>query len=102
MHLLRLREGVGAAPARVPATLVGGRVAREPDQEGRQGGKLVTTPITSTVRAILWPLRGHHPEHVFTYVAERTRAGKIRGRRYPLTYSGVKITWRRLCKVAGV
>jgi integrase len=67
-----------------------------------KGGKLVTAPITSTIRAILWPLRAHHPEHVFTYVAKRTRDGRVKGKRYPLTYSGVKIAWRRLRKRSGV
>jgi integrase len=80
----------------------------EVDWEARQirkfgkGGKLVTAPITSTVRLILWPLRGHHPEHVFTYVAMRTRGGRLKGQRCPLTYSGVKIVWRRLRARAGV
>ena len=63
---------------------------------------MVTVPITPTIRAILWPLRGHDALHVFTYVAQRTRAGRLKDRRYPLTYSGVKITWRRLRKQAGV
>lgn len=67
-----------------------------------KGGKLVTVPITSTIRAILWPLQGHHPEMVFTYVAQRTRAPRIRGQRYPLTYAGTKIAWRRLRQRAGV
>lgn len=67
-----------------------------------KGGKLVVAPITSAVRAILWPLQGHHPEHVFTYVAARTRGGRIKGQRYPITYSGVKIVWRRLRAKAGV
>lgn len=67
-----------------------------------KGGKLILVPITPTIRAILWPLQGHHPEHVFTYVARRTKAGRIKGQRYPLTYSGVKIMWRRLRKRAGV
>ncbi len=67
-----------------------------------KGGKLVTVPITSTIRDILWPLRGHHPEHVFTYLAQRTREGRVKGERHPLTYSGVKIAWRRLRKRAGV
>ena len=26
-------------------------------------------PITDAVRTILWPLRGQHPDFVFTYVA---------------------------------
>ena len=63
-----------------------------------KGGKRVTTPITSEVRAILWPLRGHHPEFVFTYVAQRTLKGRglVKGRRYPVAYQGVKSAWRRL------
>jgi integrase len=78
----------------------------EVDWDSRQirkagkGGKLVTVPITPSIRAILWPLRGQDPEHVFTYVAQRTRGGRLNGQRYPLTYSGVKIVWRRLRKRA--
>lgn len=67
-----------------------------------KGGKTVTVPITDTIREILWPLRGHHPEFAFTYVAQRTRDGRVQGERHPLTYSGVKIAWRRLRKRAGV
>ena len=59
-------------------------------------------PITAAIREILWPLRDHHPEHVFTYQAQRTRDGRVQGQRYPLTYSGIKIAWRRLRKRAGV
>jgi integrase len=62
----------------------------------------VTVLITPTIRSILWPLREHHREHVFTYVARRTRGGRVKGQRHPLTYSGVKITWRRLRRRAGV
>lgn len=67
-----------------------------------KGGKDVTTPITDSVRAILWPLRGQHDEFVFTYVAQRTRQGRIKGRRYRLTVSGVKSYWKRLRKRAGL
>jgi integrase len=67
-----------------------------------KGGKHVVIPITSAVREIVWPLRGNHPEFVFTYVAERTRGGRIKGERYPLTLSGTKTRWRRLRKAAGV
>jgi hypothetical protein len=80
----------------------------EVDWDARQirkadkGGKLVTVPITPAIRTILWPLRGHHAEHVFTYIAMRTRNSRVTGQRYPLTYSGVKIAWRRLRRRAGV
>jgi integrase len=67
-----------------------------------KGGKDVTTPITDGVRAILWPLRGQHGEFVFTYVAQRTRQGRIKGQRYRLTVEGVKSYWKRLRKSAGL
>jgi integrase len=67
-----------------------------------KGGRLVTSPITSTVREILWPLRGHHHEHVFTFVAQRDYSGRIKGERYPVTLNGVKSHWRYLRKRAGV
>ena len=62
----------------------------------------MSVSITSDIRAILWPLRSDHPEFVFTYLAVRTRSGRVRGHRYPITYSGAKIAWRRLRKKAGV
>lgn len=95
-----------------------------------KGGKYVTTPLTSYLRSILEPLRGYHSEFVFTHVAARTtrprKAGvptlrtgnrknkgqaylpgrnqeeRIKGRRYPLTVSGVASAWKRLRKKAGV
>jgi integrase len=69
-----------------------------------KGGKRVSVPITDTVREILWPLRGHHEESVFTYVAIRTRKtqGLVRGQRYPITYNGLKSAWKRLRAAAGM
>lgn len=67
-----------------------------------KGDRTVGTAITPEVRAILWPLRGHHPEHVFTFIAQVTRNGRIRGQRYPLTYAGVLRAWRLLRKQSGV
>jgi integrase len=75
--------------------------ARQIRRSGK-GGKPVTTPITPTIREILWPLRGQHPEHVFTYVAVRTHRGWVKGRRYPVTLAGLRAHWHRLRKVAGV
>ncbi|MCY1741206.1 tyrosine-type recombinase/integrase [Ensifer sp. SL37] len=77
-----------------------------------KGGNLVKTAITSTVRDILLPLRGHDPKYVFTYQAARNRTGKSsykgdgeprkKGDRYPITYSGLKTQWKRIRKKAGV
>jgi integrase len=69
-----------------------------------KGGRRITFPITPTIRDILFPLQGHHPEFVFTYVSERTRKGehRIYGQRYPMTLAGVKSRWRRMRAKAGV
>jgi integrase len=67
-----------------------------------KGGKRITRRITSDVRDILWPLRGHHPEFVFTYVCERGEHGRVKRERYPITYAGVQTYWRRLRKRSGV
>lgn len=83
--------------------------ARQIRKTGK-GGKPVSAPITDAIREIVWPLRGHHPEFVFTFVAQRdidkTVKGKpyrfVAGQRYPITYSGVSTAWRRLRKRAGV
>jgi integrase len=67
-----------------------------------KGGRLVPIPITPTIREILWPLRGHHPEFVFTYVAVRTHRQWVKGKRYPITLAGLRAHWHRLRKVAAV
>jgi integrase len=80
----------------------------EVNWEGRQiiktgkGGRKITASITPLIREILWPLRGHHPEFVFTYVAKRTRKNLVRGQRYPVTYNGLKTEWKRHRKRSGI
>jgi integrase len=66
-----------------------------------KGGKVITTEINDELRAILWPLVGHHPVRVFTYVAQKTRDGRVAGQRYPITASGFKTAWRRARAKAG-
>jgi excisionase family DNA binding protein len=53
-----------------------------------KGGRWVTVALTPTIRDILWPLRGHHQEFVFTFVAKRTGPvkGRVRGERYRLRH----------------
>jgi integrase len=67
-----------------------------------KGGRKIVVPITDTVRAILWPLRGHHPDRVFTYVVQRTQGGKVRGERHPITKGGLNTRWRRTRIAAGL
>lgn len=65
-----------------------------------KGGKVATIPLTTDMRAVLWPLQGNDPEFVFTYVVARGSATIRRGERRPITYEGMKTQWRR-CKVRG-
>ncbi|MET4120299.1 integrase [Bradyrhizobium sp. JR4.1] len=69
-----------------------------------KGGRRVVFPITAAVREILFPLRGQHPEFCFTYVAVygNKRLGRVRGQRYPLTYTGAKTAWQRLRAGSGL
>jgi integrase len=67
-----------------------------------KGGKAISMPITPTIRAILWPLRGQHPDFVFTYVAARTHRQWVKGKRYPITLAGLRAHWHRLRKASGV
>jgi integrase len=69
-----------------------------------KGGRRVVFPITETIREILFPVQGHHPEYVFTYRAiyGNKLLGRVRGKRYPLTISGAKSAWYRMRSKAGV
>lgn len=69
-----------------------------------KGRRRVVFPITPAVRDILFPLQGQHGEFVFTYVAVygNKRLGRVRGQRYPLTYTGAKTAWQRLRTGSGL
>ena len=69
-----------------------------------KGGRRIVFPITDTVREILFPLQGQHPEFVFTYIAiyGNKRLGIVRGQRYLITYNGTKSAWQTLRANAGV
>jgi integrase len=75
-----------------------------------KGEKVVRVPITNTIREIIWPLRGQHPQFVFTFVAERTAdkviRGKpyryVRGERYPMTKDGIRRVWNDVRGRAGL
>jgi integrase len=62
-----------------------------------KGDKKGVVPITPDVRDFLWDLRGHHPDKVFTYVAQRDLPQRkiVKGERYPVTREGLKTRWRR-------
>lgn len=51
----------------------------------KPGGKTHVIPITTRMMVLLANAIGHDENAVFTYVAKRERAGRVRGQRYPLT-----------------
>lgn len=91
---LRLREVVGLTWGQID---FGERVINVVGK----GDRPHTIPLTTQLRELLHPLRGNHPEMVFTFVAERTRTcGKtgqkfIKGVRYPITYWGMTTRRKR-------
>ncbi|MGR9252686.1 tyrosine-type recombinase/integrase [Rhizobium leguminosarum] len=69
-----------------------------------KGGHSRTIPMSQETFDILWAQKDHHPVKVFTFEAWRTRKSikQIRGKRYPLTESGLKSAMRRAVPAAGV
>lgn len=77
-----------------------------------KGGVPRILPLTREAYAILWSRRGHHPEFVFTYAAHRTKkipkgcagsdGARIKGQRYPITYTGLGSQKARSWQKAGV
>jgi integrase len=76
-----------------------------------KGDKEIIITITPAIRAILWPLQGHHPDWVFTYVAKSTvevtrRGGVVEklvaGKRYPVTKNSLRRVWGTIRKAAGI
>lgn len=62
-------------------------------------------PITEAMEEILRKeiqRGGSNCEYVFTYAAERTRQGRIKGRRYPITYNGLGTMMKRAVAKSGV
>jgi integrase len=59
-------------------------------------------PMTDRIWQILQAQRGRHRTYVFTYVAEKTRDGRKRGKRYPITIEGLKTEMRRSVDDAGI
>lgn len=69
-----------------------------------KGNKWVIVQMTPSICALLESQIGNHPEYVFTYIASRTNKveGRVRGQRYPLTYSGIQSLWRRVMGKSGI
>jgi len=51
--------------------------------------------MTEAIHTLLWSLKDHHKDAVFTYVVKRPREGMRKGSRSPITMEGFKTEWRR-------
>ena len=71
------------------------RVARWRVKAKAPGGRLVEIPLTTAAVVLLANNIGLHEDAVFTYVARRTRHGRVRGQRYPITYEGFRKEFKR-------
>jgi len=60
-----------------------------------KGDRTRTIPMTREIHDLLWSLRDNHKTAVFTYVAQRSRDGRLAGQRYPITIAGFQTEWRR-------
>jgi len=74
-----------------------------------KGDKRLPIPMTPTVRDLLFPLQGHHPEFVFSYAVKKSMAnpkvpGKrlVKGERRPITKGGYTTEFRRAIEEAGI
>lgn len=67
-----------------------------------KGDKRRTIPMTSAIHDLLWSLKDHHKDAVFTYVVKRPREGMRKGSRSPITMEGFKTEWRRTLNRAKV
>ena len=69
-----------------------------------KGDTVVRTPLTPSIRALLEPLKGHHPIYVFTFIAQRNlpKKGLVKGQRYPIKPANAEVVWRRCRAEAGV
>lgn len=67
----------------------------------KPGGRPIVLPITTPMLVILANNMHHDPSHVFTYVARRTRNGRVRGERYPITYGAFYTAFKAAAKAIG-
>lgn len=61
----------------------------------QKGKRPHTIPLTAEMIAIIAPQQGRHPTAVFTYVCMRSSKLRQKGKRYPVSYEGMKTVWRR-------
>jgi len=77
------------------------RVVRWRVKSRKPGGRLVELPLSTRMVAILANNLGHHPDAIFTYEAKATRDGRLRGHRYPISYTAFYSAFKRAATAIG-
>lgn len=69
-----------------------------------KGNRSRIIPMSDETYQLLWSIKDHPSEFVFTYEAARTdsRKGLVKGMRYPITDAGLRTAMRRKTSLAGV
>ena len=69
----------------------------------QKGGRVHSMPLSRDMRAILSACRGHDETWVFTFpLRRRDKQRRVLGERYPVTYYGLQIAWRRAVAELGI
>jgi integrase len=68
-----------------------------------KGDKIASIPLSNSLRELLFPLRGRHPEFVFTYTPQERRANvKAKNQPVPMKRWNLPYHWERTRKAAGI
>jgi len=67
----------------------------------KSGGRRLVLPLTEPMIVLLANNIGNHPDAVFTYIAQRTRGEKVRGKRYPITHTAFRSEFKRAAAAIG-
>jgi len=68
-----------------------------------KGDKVATVPLSNSLRELLFPLQGNHPEFVFTFTPTEQH-GKRKGRegKIPMKWWNLSYYWRKAREAAGI
>ncbi|KRE07417.1 hypothetical protein ASE63_22215 [Bosea sp. Root381] len=69
----------------------------------QKGNRTHTMPLSRDMRAILSTCIGHDETWVFTFpLRRRSKQRRVLGERFPVTYYGLQIAWRRAAEELGI
>jgi len=91
----------GHGPLRPEQVDFDARVITFVGKSKKPGGKRHRVPMSREVMLLVANEIGKHPDAVFTYVAQTTRNGMVRGQRYPIAQTSFYTEFKRAAAAAG-